>query len=365
MPCNPRWFKGLMGERLPSFPSVRTEEITGATLRWAGTTSRHSSRETCLIGVSTNTHSNGWETTLPTGASRSLAADPTFRQPDVPPNQWDTFLHLLEGRYVATCPLQPEEFEPYELELLGIVNPTTLARQRVTPVSVAQRRYPLQRRCTSSSETGRTIRSTCNTPNAGFGRGFLANIEGQRVQSIDDNIEDARDAILGALSVRQEDGIIPFQWLTDPYGGVWMTNGEIWLPQLRPEGKDWLQYPFKAVTASIWAGFLQALEGYVLQGIIDYKPFLARAGEAAQQPQAPHLNARQREVRDVLNRGVWDGGDIADEPVGVGAHIVFTVPRLDPQGNVFVVEGEGALYLFSNLEEAKLLATCAVPASGD
>jgi hypothetical protein len=140
----------------------------------------------------------------------------------------------------------------------------------------------------------------------------------------------------------------PFRWSAD---NQWLTNGLVAFPRKRPEKAEWRDYPIRSIPAVGWPLFLQALEGKWGTEILQCREQATR-----RQKKAPSLTPRQRQVQAILSAKMWDGGGATHLAVGSNL-IFFTRHACGDLRYVLDNPGIGALYVFSDIEEAKQVAS--------
>lgn len=154
---------------------------------------------------------------------------------------------------------------------------------------------------------------------------------------------------------READGKTRFQW-----AGGYMTDGRLWFPRVRPEGREWRKFPIAAVPSGYWDTFLNGLEGKVMDQLLEY-----HAQETWRRPVAERvkLTERQEEIkrtikaeieRSIEEKLMWQGDGV--DAVAVGKCVVFVVSR--PGKDLYVVDnpGPGAIYVFHSRDDAYKLA---------
>lgn len=139
-----------------------------------------------------------------------------------------------------------------------------------------------------------------------------------------------------------------FQWVRD-----WLTNGTLWIPREYPAPYEWRKYSIPRVPNELWETFLQGLEGKFLEELI---PFHKRTVEAGSR-KAIALTVRQQAVQRVVESHMWEGaGDC--ERIAVGVNVIFIVESRERRTRYLVDNpGIGAIYIFDDYEQARLLAT--------
>lgn len=155
---------------------------------------------------------------------------------------------------------------------------------------------------------------------------------------------------------REGDGKTRFQW-----AGEYMTDGRMWFPRVRPEGRQWRKFPIAAVPSGYWETFLSGLEGKVMDELLEY-----HAQETWRRPVAERvkLTECQEEIKRTLKaeiersieekKKMWQGDGV--DAVAVGKCVVFVVSRIGRDLYVVDNPGPGAIYVFSSKEDACKLA---------
>ena len=143
----------------------------------------------------------------------------------------------------------------------------------------------------------------------------------------------------------------PFQWVDNK-----LTNGNISLPKVRPEGAQWRQYPISAVPASYYDSYLHSLEGKIVDDVVASQPRILSGIKTERElarTAGRALTARQSEM--------WDGMLTNGEKVpyvSLSDGVIF--PYKTEGGNMlYVVDNprSGAVYLYKDYADAEKLAT--------
>jgi hypothetical protein len=141
---------------------------------------------------------------------------------------------------------------------------------------------------------------------------------------------------------------VPFQWY-----GKNLTNGKVFFPKQRPQGREWLEYDIPAIPENGWRVFLETLEGkYLSDVLLIARKFDKPSGTRSASPET----ASARALR-IANAKMWRG-DINCESVSFGKNVLFILRRAGKQP-VYIVDnpGVGALYVFRDHAEARALAS--------
>lgn len=143
---------------------------------------------------------------------------------------------------------------------------------------------------------------------------------------------------------------LPFHWQGDS-----LTNGQLALPRLRPQGIGaWRRLGIPSVPEELWSQFLSGLEGKYLVELLPFHQETLSENKRRKEERALKLTERQEKIK--ANIQMWSGAGC--ECVSIGKNVIFKASRPDAE-DVYIVDSPSiaALYLFTDYDTARDFAT--------